>query len=47
MDINLKYIYNNYIELQDLARKAGFSIEEIEEFIATEKLPNSSYEIKS
>lgn len=47
MDINLKYIEQNYIEYKTLCKTANISSGELEELIKKELIPNASYTINS
>ncbi|WP_166924742.1 DUF6058 family natural product biosynthesis protein [Flavobacterium poyangense] len=47
MDINLKYIEDNYIELEKLAELTHFKTSEIEKFILEKQIPSHSYAIHS
>ncbi|NER15747.1 DUF6058 family natural product biosynthesis protein [Spongiivirga citrea] len=45
MNVDIKYIKENFIESNELCRVSRISKQELEELIANELLPNSSYEI--
>lgn len=47
MDINLKYIEENYIEKKVLCEMANISSEELEALIEKELIPNASYSVNS
>lgn len=47
MDINLKYIQENYIEKKALCEAANISSEELESLVAMELIPSASYSINS
>ncbi|MGL1884865.1 MAG: DUF6058 family natural product biosynthesis protein [Reichenbachiella sp.] len=47
MDINLKYIEENYVEYKKLCKMANISSDELEELIYKELIPNASYTINS
>ncbi len=47
MDINLKYIQENYIEKKALCTAANISLETLDTLIAMELIPSASYSIKA
>ncbi|WP_018676177.1 DUF6058 family natural product biosynthesis protein [Riemerella columbina] len=44
-DINLRYIIQNYIELEDLAEQTKFSTDEIKQMITQNIVPDYSYKV--
>lgn len=47
MDINLKYIVENYIEFEEVIKMANVSSEKLNELIENKLVPNASYVINS
>lgn len=47
MNIDIKYIQENFIESKELCRVTGISYQELEELIKKEFIPNASYKVDS